>query len=171
MPPHRASLGVRRLAAWCVDWLIISAYAALLVPVGLLIARSVQLSAAAGNVLSFGCLVAPATLWLTLWERGLRAASPGKRLLGLRVRIVDDGQPGFGRALARNALKVTLPWELGHSAAFTLASPAASTRVGVVGLICGLLACGIALVYAASLFVGTGRTPYDRIAGTQVDRV
>jgi hypothetical protein len=31
-----------------------------------------------------------------------------------------------------------------------------------------LLANGIAVVYLVALFVGSGRTPYDRIAGTVV---
>lgn len=169
-PPHRVQLGVCRVAAWCVDWAIITAYAALLVPIGLFLsARSVELTAAAWNAISFGCLIVPVTAWLAFWERGHRAASPGKRLLHLRVRTADGRTPGPGRALARNALKVALPWELGHSAAFTLASPTVSTTAAAVGMIFGVLGCGIALLYAGSLFVGSARPPYDRISGTRVD--
>ncbi|HEY8532456.1 MAG TPA: hypothetical protein VIL44_01075, partial [Micromonospora sp.] len=75
-------LAVRRIAAWCVDWLIIIGYAAALVPLGLLLAAwSVRLSPAAWNAVSFALLVAPVTGWLAFWEAAPRGASPGKRLL------------------------------------------------------------------------------------------
>jgi hypothetical protein len=38
-------------------------------------------------------------------------------------------------------------------------------------MVCGVAACGLALAYVVSLFVGAGRTPYDRAAGTVVDPV
>ena len=171
MLAERNLLAVRRLAAWCVDWLAILAYAALLVPIGvLLVAHSVSLPPAVWNAISFGGLITPATLWLTVWEHGRHGATPGKRLLGLRVSTGVGGRPGLARALARNAVKVALPWELGHTAAFTLAAPATPTAVGLAGSACGLLACGIVGVYVASLFVGARRTPYDRAAGTRVER-
>jgi uncharacterized RDD family membrane protein YckC len=158
---------LRRISGWCVDWLIISAYAAALVPLGLLLNRSVQLPPAGWNALSFLVLVLPATLWLTAWEAGGRAATPGKRVLRLAVRHGGD-RPGWRRSLLRNAPKVALPWELGHTAAFALAASPTTAATEAVGMACGIGACLIALGYLASLFVGTGRTPYDRVAGTAV---
>jgi uncharacterized RDD family membrane protein YckC len=161
------SLAVRRIAAWCVDWLIIVGYAAVLVPLGLLLRHyAVTLPIGVWNLLSFLLLVAPATGWLAAWEAG-RGASPGKRLLRLRVRA-GDGSPPWKRALLRNVLKVALPWELGHTAAFTLASPSAAGPGAVAAAVSGIAACAIAAGYAVSLFVGSGRTPYDRVAGTTV---
>jgi RDD family len=158
---------LRRIAAWCLDWLIISGYAAALVPLGLALNRSVQLPPAGWNTLSFAVLVLPATLWLTAWEAGARAATPGKRVLRLTVRHGDD-QPGWRRSLSRNTLKVALPWELGHTAAYALATSPTTAVTEAVGMACGIGACLIALGYLLSLFVGTGLTPYDRIVGTAV---
>ena len=124
--PPRA-LAARRIAAWAVDWLIINAYAVALVPLGiLLVGRDVRLPQFAWNALAFTLLILPATGWLAGWERGRRGATPGKRLLRLRTSGPGDGRLGWRRAFARNALKVALPWELGHTAAFVLANPAST---------------------------------------------
>ncbi len=165
-------LPVRRIAAMAVDWLIISCYAAALVPLGLfLVNSSVDLSLAAWNAVSFVVLVVPAAGWLAGWESGTPAASPGKRLLRLRVAVPDRPRPGWPRSLARNALKVALPWELGHTAAFVLADTTIGQPWAGLAMACAAAACLLALSYVAALFVGTGRTPYDRAAGTRVTGV
>ena len=72
----------RRIAAWGVDWLIISLYAVALVPLGrLLVERSVRLSPMEWNAVSFGILVVPATVWLAAWEAGERGRAAGQRAL------------------------------------------------------------------------------------------
>ena len=165
-------LAVRRVAAWSVDWLIIIGYAAVLVPLGLLLNdRSVQSSSLAWNLIAFALLIIPVTVWLAAWEAGPRAATPGKRLVGLRVQTNDGRPPQFGRSLARNGLKVALPWELGHTAAFVLAASSADGAVMTAASICGIAACIIGGGYLVSLFVGSGRTPYDRVTGTSVRNV
>ena len=161
----------RRVAAWVVDWLIISAYAVALVPLGLLLVdRSVRLSSLGWNAAAFVVLIVPATVWLAAWEGGHSGATPGKRLLGLRVQVSGEGDVGRRRAAVRNALKVALPWELGHTAAFLLADPKASGSTVSVGMASAVLACALAAGYVASLFIGTGRTPYDHAAATRVVR-
>ena len=40
----------------------------------------------------------------------------------------------------------------------------------LVGVTSGVLACTLAAGYVASLFIGTGRTPYDHAAATRVVR-
>ncbi|HEX5596934.1 MAG TPA: RDD family protein [Micromonosporaceae bacterium] len=163
------SLAVRRIAAWSIDWLIIIGYAAALVPVGLLLHyNSVSLPTGAWNLLSFLLLIAPVTGWLAMWEAGPHSASPGKRLMRLRVWAGPGSPAPFSRTLLRNALKVALPWELGHIAAFTLASPTAIGPGADAAAVSGIAACTIAAGYAASLFIGSGLTPYDRLAGTTV---
>ena len=162
-------LAWRRLAAWAVDWLIISAYAVALVPLGLLLVdRSVRLPPLGWNAASLVVLIVPATVWLAAWESGHSGATPGKRLLGLRVRVSGEGDVGRRHAAARNALKVALPWELGHTAAFLLADPEASGSTALIGMASAVLACALAAGYVASLFIGTGRTPYDHAAATRV---
>ena len=164
-------LAWRRVAAWTVDWLIISAYAVALVPVGLLLVdSSVRLPSLGWNAASFVVFIVPVTVWLAAWEGGRSGATPGKRLLGLRVRVPQEGDVGWRRAAVRNALKVALPWELGHTAAFLLADPKASGSTVLVGMASAVLACALAAGYAASLFIGTGRTPYDHAAATNVVR-
>jgi len=167
----RAAPGLpwRRLAAWGVDWLVISAYAAALVPLGLLVVeRSVRLPPLGWNAVSFLLLVLPATVWAAAWERSRRGATPGKRLLRLRVRTLTGGRPGWGPALARNTIKIAVPWEAGHTAAFLLADPGASGAATVIGMASALVACTVAAVHVATLFIGTGRTGYDRATGTEV---
>jgi len=165
----RTTLPWRRLVAWGVDWLIISLYAGALVPLGLwLHEHSVQLPPLGWNAVSFVILVVPATVWSTAWEARGSGATPGKRLLGLRVRTLHGGRAGWRRAAVRNALKIALPWELGHTAAFLLADPGTGPSLGRIGIACAFVACGLAAVYVAALFIGRGRTPYDRASATTV---
>jgi uncharacterized RDD family membrane protein YckC len=66
--------------------------------------------------LRIGCL---AGLWFVGFERSAWAATPGKRLLGLRVADLASRPVGFGRALAR-FLAGGLSWltlNLGHALA------------------------------------------------------
>jgi uncharacterized RDD family membrane protein YckC len=152
-----------------IDWLIISVYAATLIPVGLLLARhSVHLSAWGWNAVAFGILIVPVTVWLATWESN--GATPGKRALGLRVRSPREQGVGWRRALARNALKVALAWELGHTAAFLLAERDAGPIKVLLGITSAILAYAIAGAYVVSLFIRAGRTPYDHATATYVDQ-
>jgi uncharacterized RDD family membrane protein YckC len=161
-------LGGRRLVAWAIDWLIISVYAAALIPVGLLLARHFKhLSAWGWNAVAFVILIVPVTVWLATWES--TGAPPGKRALGLRVRAPREQGMGWWRALARNALKVALPWELGHTAAFLLAERDAGPVTAALGITAAILAYAIAITYLVSLFIRSGRTPYDHATATHVD--
>lgn len=84
-------LAVRRIAAWSVDWLVIVGYAAALVPLGLLLNdRSVQLSSLAWNLISFGLLIVPVTVWLAGYLASLFVGSgrtPYDRVTGTSVRM------------------------------------------------------------------------------------
>lgn len=169
MSGHRTRLAWRRIAAWGIDWLTISCYAGALVPAGLWLGeRSVRLSPAGWNAVSFVLLIAPATVWLVAWEAKGPGATPGKRLLRLRVRTEHGGRLPWRRAVVRNAVKVTLPWELGHTAAFLLADPRTGGSLSLIGIGSAFVACALAAVYVVALFVGQGRTPYDRAAAAEV---
>ena len=152
-------IGARRLAAWFVDLLVIVAYAAALIPLGLLLNRSVTMPVAALNIMAFFVLVAPVTVWLAWWECA-KAATPGKRLLRLHI----TPRPGFGKALARNALKVALPWEIAHTGVYLLTN----TDYLAVGTVLAVGAQVLVLWYAFTLFVGEGATPYDRVTSVAV---
>ncbi|MDT5025489.1 MAG: hypothetical protein QOE61_1915 [Micromonosporaceae bacterium] len=190
MPPHDR-LGTRRLAAWIVDWLIVSIYPAALVPIGLLLtSRSFTLPSLAWNLVTFAGLIAPVTLWLAWWEY-TRAATPGKRLLHLRVAPGHQGgepasltagsipdqvrqpvdrheRPSARKALARNALKVALPWEVAHTGIFILTDAGAGGAVRGFGTGCIAAAYLFGLWYVISLFAGSRRAPYDVATGLSV---
>lgn len=57
----------------------------------------------------------PAFLYYTLFEGLGSHATPGKRLLGLRVVDTYGGRIPLARAALRTALKL-IPWELAHTA-------------------------------------------------------
>lgn len=159
----------RRLGAWLVDWLVISVWIGALFAVGVPLSRSgavAGLSPILFNVLAFVVLVAPVTLFLATLES--RGRTIGKRVLSLRVTdAASSGRVPFSRALLRNSLKIALPWAIGHVAVYGFASAfleATPTWVYVVTA----LAYVLPVAYLVSLFVRSGRTPYDRLAGTMV---
>jgi uncharacterized RDD family membrane protein YckC len=156
---------LRRAGAFLIDWLCIIGYAALLIPFGLLIGdRVADLPTWVVNAGTFVLLIVPATIWLAAWERGGWCATPGKRLLGLRV-TGPDGPLGWRRSLLRSTLKLALPWELGHTAVYAFVAGA-----NAVGAACSFAAYGLLLWYLMSA-ARTGRTPYDRYTEAQVVRV
>jgi uncharacterized RDD family membrane protein YckC len=161
----------RRIAAWCVDWLVVSGYALALVPLGLILAGHVgRLSPVTGNAVGLVVLVMPVVVWLAAWERGQGGASPGKRMLRLRVEADGGTALGWRRSLLRSALKVGLPWELGHTMAFAFGDPHASRSLILLGSACGVVSGALVVWYVVSLFVDSGRTPYDRATASRVVR-
>jgi uncharacterized membrane protein len=68
------------------------------------------------------------------------------------------------RATARNALKLALPWELGHTGVYAL-----STNQNALGIAATIAAYAVIFVYLGYAFA-TSRTPYDRITRTRVQR-
>jgi uncharacterized RDD family membrane protein YckC len=119
----------------------------------------------AANIVGFVTLIVPITITASGFEGSTRHATPGKRLLRLRVERWSGGGAGFVRSLLRNGVKYAIPWELGHTAVFALygstAEPSPSTVVVLV------LAYGIPLLSLLLLLVN-GASLHDRIAGTTV---
>jgi uncharacterized RDD family membrane protein YckC len=171
-PQPPSSPGWRRVAAFAVDYGVILVYLGLLVLVGVL-GRAVgvlptEVTTPAGRVVAqlagFALLTLPVSLWFAGWE-ATQGATPGKRVLGLRVVTTGGQRLGWPRSLLRTALKFTLPWELAHTAVWNmLAWP--GDGGSVVDMVLLGVANAVIVVDLVSLFVGTRRTPYDRIAGT-----
>ncbi|WP_230208286.1 RDD family protein [Microlunatus sp. Gsoil 973] len=160
----------RRLLGWLIDWCCILVWAAVLAAIAVPLYRGgliPGLSSAAGNLVATAVLVIPVTLGLAGLESRRGVATIGKRVTGLRVTTVAGVRPGFGRAVARNGLKITVPWLIGHADVYALV---ASSDAAVPGWLWVLTAAAYILptVWIVSLFIGSGRTPYDRIAGTTV---
>jgi uncharacterized RDD family membrane protein YckC len=168
------SPGWRRVAAFGVDYGFIVVYLGFLALVGAL-GRTAgvlpgDVATPAGRVVAqlvgFAVLTLPVTAWFAGWEATPGGATPGKRLLGLRV--LTTGHDGLSppRSLLRTALKITVPWELAHTAVWNLlAWPGEPSALDT--LLLGLANAAI-VVDLVSLFVGSRRTPYDRVAGTFV---
>ena len=115
----------------------------------------------------FAVLTVPVTVWLAGWETSSGGATPGKRLLGLRVLTMSGDRLSWPRSLLRTALKFTLPWELAHTAWWHVLLRSGNQGAVLDRLLLSLVCAGIA-VYLVSLFVGSRRAPYDRVTGTFV---
>jgi uncharacterized RDD family membrane protein YckC len=163
----------RRIAAFAADYVILAAYITVLTALSFLfgVGRLFDASTLAGKMsshaMAFLSLTLPVVLYFTLTERGDRAASLGKRLVGLRVLGPDGGPPTFTRALLRNAIKFA-PWELAHAAIwytpgqpFIDPMPPANLALCVVSIL-------LVITWLASLASRDGRTPYDRLSRTRV---
>jgi uncharacterized RDD family membrane protein YckC len=88
-------------------------------------------------------------------------------VLGLRVVTTGGERLGWPRSLLRTALKFTIPWELAHTAVWNLLAWPGDGG-SVVDMVLLGVANAVIVVDLVSLFVGTRRTPYDRITGTLV---
>jgi len=116
------------VAAFGVDYGAILVYLGLLALVGVL-GRAVgavpaDVSTPAGRIVAqlvaFLLLTVPVSAWFAGWEAKRGGATPGKRLLGLRVLTTGGGRLVWSRSLLRTGLKVTLPWELAHTAVWNM---------------------------------------------------
>lgn len=123
------------------------------------------------QLLGFVTLTLPVTLYFAFCE-GLSGATFGKRRLGLSVTGHAGAPLPLGRSLLRSAAKFA-PWELAHTAVHRLVwwtadgvTLTAEQLVWVASFYGASLL--LAALYLLSLWVGTRRTPYDRLAGSQV---
>ena len=161
----------RRIAAWLVDWLCFLVWLGLLAAVGIplyLSGATSQWPAVTTNVVSALVTAVPLTIFLAVLESGTRQATIGKRVLGLKVVGAKDGERlSFGMALLRNALKIAVPWTIGHAAAIGLVS---SPEVGPGLAVLTAAAYVLPIGYVITLFTGEGRTPYDRAGRARVVR-
>ncbi|RII91003.1 RDD family protein [Clavibacter californiensis] len=165
-----------RLLAGLIDWLFMTVWIGLVSAVTVplfLVGATIALPPVAGNVVATLVLVVPITLALAVWESGPRQATPGKRARRLVVRDVHSGEAlPFRRALLRSALKIALPWVIAHTAVYALVDASGTTGVTPTGAQAATLAAYVLPVaYLCTLFLGSGRTPYDRAAGALVVRV
>ncbi|WP_132047406.1 RDD family protein [Curtobacterium sp. PhB136] len=165
-------LGGSRLLAWLVDWACVLGWVALTAAVGvpLYLAHVIRpTNVVVLNVVGALVIVMPVVLALAWCESRREAATVGKRVMKLVVRA-NARSPRLTVAIARNTLKIGVPWLIGHAAVFTIvrASGDDGVPVGVWALtVCAYV---LPLAWIFSLFVGRGRTPYDWACGTEVTR-
>lgn len=161
---------LRRIAAYLIDYGVILVWLALLFLVavsGLFVIDTPDVWTSSRRWISQGqaflLLTLPVLLYFILFEAFGRKATLGKRMMGLQVI------GSLRQIILRNVIKF-LPWELAHMAIWHgMPVPAASepTMAGLIGMVISL---GLAGLYILTLFIRSGRTPYDRISGTQVIR-
>jgi uncharacterized RDD family membrane protein YckC len=154
--------GGARAAAFCLDFL-----AMIVVLVAVTIVIALLAFAAKAEVLGILWLLGFFLLrnfWFTLFEMGGRGATPGKRLMGLRVVARDGARLTGGAVLARNAMReieVFLPLSF-------LAAQAAEGVADAFLTLFALLWSGIFLFFP--LFNRDRVRVGDLVAGTWVVR-
>ncbi|MCI0521638.1 MAG: RDD family protein [Chloroflexi bacterium] len=174
---HHAGF-VKRVAAFALDYLIITAYLVVLLGVGVGVTyalgpleRTSPLFASPLFLdgIAFLTAILPVILYFALQESSPSQATWGKRKMGLKVvnaRGERLSQPkGFVRAVVK-----FLPWQLAHSSLLHIQgwpfAPEEPTPMVLVGLI---MAQVLAAAYVISLGVGKAhRTPYDWVSGAFV---
>lgn len=160
------------MVAWSIDWLAILVWVGVVAAVGvpLYLAGVIRMTHplllnAVGAVL----IVIPVTFALAAFEAGAKHGTLGKRAMRLRVEPAEPveapEQLDFGRALLRNALKIAVPWLIGHAAVYELTRTAGEGMLGMVLLVAAYV---LPAAYLVTLFTGSHRTLYDRLAGTIV---
>lgn len=161
----------RRIAAWMIDCGLILLYAGALALVCVPLYRGgviPELPLALANLVAALALVVPAVLVLAGLDAGPRAATIGKRAMRLRLIAADGGRIAFPRALLRNAFKFGLLWLIAHAAVYGLWGGSVSGAVRAWAWPLLAAAYAIPIAWIMSLFIGTGRTPYDRLTRTSV---
>ena len=168
---------MQRLAAFALDYLLISAYILILAVVGSLFAFGSLEEQVANffssllvmDVLVFATTVLPISLYFAAAEASLQGGTWGKRRMHIRVLRTDGSRLSIERAMFRAAVKF-LPWQIAHISVLRLVKllmestePPAWVNGGVV------LAIALAATYVVLLFVSpAGRTVHDWVAGSVV---
>ena len=124
---------------------MVGAWAAVATAVGLLIRRrNRRLSPAQADALALGTLVAPTIATLAVMEASAWQATPGKRMVGLRVESVDGHRLTLTHALVRSTAKL-LPWQLAHTAVFRMVAGSEQRRWPVLAAAAQLCVLGSAV--------------------------
>jgi uncharacterized RDD family membrane protein YckC len=113
---------------------------------------------------AFLTLILPVILTFSYLEGSGRQATFGKRRRRLVVTDAHGRPPGFRRAFVRSAVKF-LPWQLGHTAVFHLASGSTSIVFLGLSILAQLLVVASVLVMAID---ARHRALHDWVAGTRV---
>ncbi len=156
----------RRAGAFLLDILIIFGICA---PSGYLIQRLFGYSPQTGPAIWFTILwnfSLPSWIYFFWSDRSKNGKTVGKRLFKLKVKARTSERLGWGRALARTAIKL-LPWEIIHISAFALSKELGTfTHLQYIGFMTGNT---LAFAYFLTSALTQGkRTIYDLILGTEI---
>jgi len=166
---------ITRILAYSIDYGIIALYIGALVAANVFLFEStfrVPLTIAdkiQGHAFAFATLTLPVLLYFIIMESGSKNATFGKFLMKLQVRGISGKRPKLRAVIIRNVIKF-LPWEFSHAAIWYVPGRPFLDPMPTTNLIICTAAIIVAGIYILSLFVGSGRTPYDRISKTHIVR-
>jgi uncharacterized RDD family membrane protein YckC len=172
-------LVARRLLAFGVDYLLISAYLLVLVAASLAVlasgARDAYLhlwsTSWSAEAAGFLLLTLPVVVYFAILESSPARSTLGKRAVRLQVVAIAGGSLSLGRSILRSSLKFA-PWELAHFTIWHVVYGGGGNStpptwsyltLGAVYFLVG--------IYLLTLFIGRShRTIYDRISDASVIR-
>ncbi|MHB1171809.1 MAG: RDD family protein [Lacisediminihabitans sp.] len=169
-----------RIVAWLIDWLCILGWILITAAVGVPLTLSGVIGVIGANsgdllelnIVGLVVMILPVTLVFAWMESRPSGQTLGKRIRRIHVDTMRAGNPlTYRRSLVRNAGKFAVPWTIGHAAVICIFEASAAGHVPVWVIVLTAVAYVIPIMYVASLFIGSGRTPYDRVAGTRVESV
>ncbi len=175
---QQRNLALRRLLAFLVDYGVMVLFVAVLSATGFAIRAQLGLTPSAPTtfkqkLLAQALIVATVTLPIVIYfavsESSRWQATIGKRVLRLQVKAYRGGRPPLLRTLLRAVAKFA-PWELAHTGVWHVPGTPFVSEPAAFNYAIWITATLLALWWFASLWLGDGRTPYDRIAGTVVTR-
>ncbi len=173
------NLAIRRLLAFLVDYGVMVLFVAVVSAAGFAIRSQLGVTSSAptefqqkllSHALVFATIMLPILLYFAVSESSRWQATIGKRVLRLQVTDDHGGRPRLLRTLLRAAVKFS-PWELAHTGVWHVPGTPFVSEPGAFSFGIWIAALLLALWWIASIWLGDGRTPYDRIAGTVVTRV
>lgn len=162
-------LARRRATGYLRDCAGYLGVAVAMVPLGLAVNAVTDLGSSRSYASAMSAVPpAIATVIAARAESGPHRATWGKRRAGLRVQELGTGAPiTVGRALARNSLKILVPWQAGHVT--TIAAIWGGFEEGDrIAYGASFLVYGMMAVYAVTCLRGSGRGPHDLAAGSVV---
>ncbi|MEH3048086.1 RDD family protein [Sphingomonas adhaesiva] len=168
MTPERVDLRIElgsataRAMAFLLDWIAILLLMALATAGIALLGRPEDRGELAGILWLVGLFVLR-NGWFALFEMGRRGATPGKRVLGLRVIARDGGRLTPAAVIARNALREV---EIFLPLSFLAMDGASNDRIGGFMAVFSLLWAGIFFLFP--LFNRDRLRVGDLLAGTWV---
>ncbi len=175
---QQRNLALRRLLAFLVDYGVMVLFVAVLSAVGFAIRSQLGVTSSAptfqqkllAQALVFATVILPIMLYFAVSESSRWQATIGKRVLRLQVTDDHGGRPPLLRTLLRAVVKFA-PWELAHTGVWHVPGTPFVSEPAAFSYGIWATAMLLALWWFASIWLGDGRTPYDRIAGTVVTRV
>ncbi len=175
---RQRELAPRRLLAFLVDYGVMVLFVAVVSAVGFAIRSQLGVTASAptavqqkllSHALVFTTVMLPILCYFAVSESSRWQATIGKRVLRLQVTDDHGGRPPLLRTLLRAVVKFA-PWELAHTGVWHVPGTPFVSEPAAFNYGIWSMAMLFALWWFASIWLGDGRTPYDRIAGTVVTR-